>query len=239
MALRADGCAFKRDSHGHRGGARRRGLVYASRMAAKVDNTALQDGYQLYHHTFIFTSSGDWAVVQQGMNVDMGWARRYHWLGREVKDFVCEPHAAVCCDRRGRVLNLVASESEEARRASALLSREGPDALLRELKKVKELKLPSHHEVLASDIRPEGIKKVLLKTYEEQPEDFERLLGDTGCWTEDYPGLSSALRTDIRGSLELQGPSQVQLRPRRQGPTPVSCGPEGLRQVYRGPEVGG
>jgi len=155
-------------------------LVYASRMSAKVDNTALQDGYQLYHHTFIFTSSGEWAVVQQGMNPDTGWARRYHWLGRDVRDFVREPHSAVCCDHRGRALNMVAEESEDARRASALLSREDPEKLVRELKRIKELELPSRHEVLGSDINPESIRKVLLRTYEEGPEDFEELLGIRG-----------------------------------------------------------
>jgi len=155
-------------------------LLYASRMAAKVDNTALQDGYQLYHHTFIFTQSGDWAVIQQGMNVETGWARRYHWLGRKVRDFVCEPHAAVCCDYRNKALNLTASESEDARKASAQLAREHPDKLLKELKKVRELSLPSRHEVLACDIQPERLRKVLLKTYEEQPEDFEGLLGIRG-----------------------------------------------------------
>jgi len=77
-------------------------LIYASKMSAKVDNTAVQDGYQLYHHTFIFTSKGDWAVVQQGMNTNTKRARRYHWLGSRVEDFVNEPHSAICCDQRGK-----------------------------------------------------------------------------------------------------------------------------------------
>src|SRR5512136_1871921 len=68
-------------------------LVYASKLSAKVDNTAVQDGYQLYHHAFLFTPSGEWAVVQQGMHDSSGWARRYHWLSTSVEDFVCEPHA--------------------------------------------------------------------------------------------------------------------------------------------------
>ncbi|MGE4358122.1 MAG: DUF763 domain-containing protein [Candidatus Omnitrophota bacterium] len=70
-------------------------LIYASRMSAKVDSTALQDGYQIYHHSFIFTRQGRWCVIQQGMNVDTRWARRYHWLSKDLKDFVCEPHKAI------------------------------------------------------------------------------------------------------------------------------------------------
>ncbi len=70
-------------------------LIYASRMSAKVDSAAVQDGFGFYHHTFFFTPQGPWCVVQQGMNEESGWARRYHWLGETVDDFVCEPHAAI------------------------------------------------------------------------------------------------------------------------------------------------
>ena len=70
-------------------------LIYASRMSAKVDSAAVQDGFDLYHHAFFFTPDGQWCVVQQGMDEANGWARRYHWLAESVDDFVCEPHAAV------------------------------------------------------------------------------------------------------------------------------------------------
>jgi uncharacterized protein len=83
-------------------------LVYASRIAAKVDSAAVQDGYQLYHHVFFFTAAGEWCVVQQGMNDANRMARRYHWLSASVTSFVDEPHEAVCCDARGETLNLVA-----------------------------------------------------------------------------------------------------------------------------------
>lgn len=79
-------------------------LIYASKMSAKVDSAALQDGYQLYHHCFIFTRDGSWSVVQQGMNETNRYARRYHWLSDEVKDFVCEPHNAICSETRGNAL---------------------------------------------------------------------------------------------------------------------------------------
>lgn len=113
-------------------------LVFASRMAAKVDNTALQDGYQLYHHVFIFTFNGQWAVVQQGMNEATRLARRYHWLGEGLKDFVCDPHAAVCCDQKGFALNLVARESEQARQVVTELAREKPEKVVKEYRRILE-----------------------------------------------------------------------------------------------------
>lgn len=155
-------------------------LVYASRMAAKVDNTGLQDGYQLYHHIFLFTKEGSWGVIQQGMNTNTRYARRYHWLGRDVTDFVCDPHAAVCCDQQGKPINMVAHESREARSISASLSKENPDSVAKELSKLQNLNLPSHHQVLLSDINPQRIKKILLKSYESQPQNFEALLATRG-----------------------------------------------------------
>ena len=155
-------------------------LIYSSRMAAKVDSAALQDGYQLYHHTFVLTADGAWCVIQQGMNTDTRWARRYHWLSSTVSDFVCEPHEAVCCDERGEVLNLVAGESEETRRVSALLAAAGPAKVVSDLERLQTLTLPHRHHVLLDDVNPARLSKILLKTYEEQPQDFEALLGMEG-----------------------------------------------------------
>jgi hypothetical protein len=153
-------------------------LIYASRMSAKVDNSALQDGYQIYHHTFIFTRSGKWCVIQQGMNEKTGYARRYHWLSEELCDFVCEPHSSIVSQRvEKNVLNLVARESERAREAVTLLSSERPERTLKELERVEILRLPREHPVV---IRKESLRKVLLKTYERKPRDFEELLGIEG-----------------------------------------------------------
>lgn len=107
-------------------------LIRASRLAAKVDNAVLQDGYQIYHHAIIFTEDGEWAVIQQGMNPDRGYARRYHWLGERVERFIVEPHSAIASMRREKVvLNMVSRESEEARRASVDLASERPSTLIR------------------------------------------------------------------------------------------------------------
>jgi hypothetical protein len=156
-------------------------LIYASKMSAKVDNAGLQDGYSLYHHCFFFTVDGAWSVVQQGMNDATRYARRYHWLGENISSFTCEPHTAICAPRvEADVLNMVAREGREARKASALISREKPETLIKELKKIKCLKLPPRHQILAQDIHPDKLDKILLKTYETQPQNFETLLGTRG-----------------------------------------------------------
>ncbi len=153
------------------------GLVYASRMTAKVDNNALQDGYQIYHHTFLFDRAGRWAVIQQGMNPDTGWARRYHWLSETAADYVNEPHAAIISASTTKPLNLVAHESEAARQASASLAVEKPWKNLLELKKLQHMELPARHQVLLRDIHPDRIASTLTSAYEAQPQNFEQLLG--------------------------------------------------------------
>jgi hypothetical protein len=155
-------------------------LVYASRMSAKVDSAAVQDGYQLYHHAFFFTPSGAWCVVQQGMNDDNGMARRYHWLSSAVQSYVNEPHAAVCADAAAPTLNLVASESDPVRSASAELARQEPSVVLSAVKGIPALTMPRRHAVLIADVNPAYLQKILLKTYERAPEDFETLLGMEG-----------------------------------------------------------
>lgn len=166
-------------------------LIYASRMAAKVDNNAVQDGYQLYHHVFCFTRDGSWAVVQQGMNEDNRYARRYHWLGARVTDFVCEPHSAVCAEKCAETLNLVAQESGDARNTITGIARQdNPDKLMQELKKLQELELPRRHAIEVADIHPDRMYKIFVKTYESQPESFESLLGLEGVGARTLRSLS-------------------------------------------------
>jgi hypothetical protein len=156
-------------------------LVYASRMTAKVDSCAVQDGYQLYHHTFLFTPKGDWAVVQQGMNERNRYARRYHWLNDNVEDFVCEPHSAICSEDFGAALNLVASESEQARAVTTKVAGEQtPETLVTALNKLKSLDLPSRHHLSLQDLHPERLEKIFLTTYECKPDSFESLIGMEG-----------------------------------------------------------
>jgi hypothetical protein len=166
-------------------------LVYASRMAAKVDNACVQDGYQLYHHAFFIAEGGEWAVVQQGMHES--YARRYHWLSSNVKSFVEEPHEGICSDALGgRVLNMVAEESGEAREASVALARENPLRLKKYLKPRRqlsleeclgagmgELSLPRRHPLLVLDVGKKEME-TLRKAYELQPESYEELVALRG-----------------------------------------------------------
>ena len=171
-------------------------LVHASKMSAKVDSAAVQDGYQLYHHAFFFTGQGEWCVVQQGMNDANRYARRYHWLGDAVEDFVCEPHFAID-DLSGEtkrpprppqpgkqlLLNMVASEADANRRASADLVGWNPDKLMYELRRLTEgptLFAPAHHEVLPQDVNVDRLEKVIRSAHEDHPADFATLLGGKG-----------------------------------------------------------
>ncbi|MCK4396849.1 DUF763 domain-containing protein [candidate division WOR-3 bacterium] len=165
-------------------------LIYASRMAAKVDTSGIQDGYQIYHHVFFFTDSGEWTVVQQGMNETSRYARRYHWLGEKVEDFVCEPHSGIECEKTSSILNLVAEESCKARKVITSVSKEEPEKVIKELKRINELHLPSEHPVRFSQIRPDRIKKILVSTYERAPENFETLLGIRGVGPKTIRALS-------------------------------------------------
>ncbi|MCD6319623.1 MAG: DUF763 domain-containing protein [Candidatus Desulfofervidaceae bacterium] len=156
-------------------------LIYASRLTAKVDNVALQDGYQLYHHTLVFTTDGAWSVIQQGMNPAQRYARRYHWLGEQVKSFVCEPHSAICAVKKERlVLNLVAQESEATRKFSIDLVQEKPEKISQEWQKIANLYLPNRHYLLSTDIDPKRLQQNLTKAYSVCPQDFESLLNVKG-----------------------------------------------------------
>jgi len=168
-------------------------LVYASRMSAKVDSAAVQDGYQLYHHTFLFTPSGRWSVVQQGMSDATSMARRYHWSSEAMPgaSFVEEPHAAVCGKSEEPTLNLVAAESCETRAASAELARRDPSETLGLLRKLPTLNMPRRHEVVEEkDVATPYMEKILLKTWERAPRDFETLLGVPGVGAKTLRALS-------------------------------------------------
>ena len=168
-------------------------LVHASRTAAKVDSAAVQDGYQLYHHVFLFTASGSWCVVQQGMNNETSTARRYHWLSENVKSFVDEPHDAVCCDVQSATLNLVASESRDVRRTSVELATLPPGTTLNAIEKIPDLRLPTRHMLFPEmDVDTRHLSKILLKTYERAPEDFETLLGMEGVGPKTLRALALA-----------------------------------------------
>ena len=185
-----------------------RPLVYASRMSAKVDSAAVQDGYQLYHHSFFFTPAGSWCVVQQGMNDANGMARRYHWLASNLRSFVNEPHAAVCAEAEARTLNLVAEESAGARTSSALLSREKPGVVLDALRGLPLLSMPRRHAVLIADVNPQHLDRILLKTYERAPEDFETLIGMEGVGAKTLRALALASEVIYGTPASMRDPAR-------------------------------
>lgn len=155
-------------------------LIYASKMSAKVDNTAVQDGFQLYHHNLFFTNRGSWTVVQQGMHKDKRLARRYHWYSPQVKSFIIEPHAGICCDRQTQTLNLTNIKSEQTCQVSTELVRDELPTLLKDLKKLERLNLPYHHPVYAEDFRADRLEKIMRQAHELSPQNFEQLLGVQG-----------------------------------------------------------
>lgn len=165
-------------------------LVNASKLTAKVDGCAVQDGFQLYMHNFVLSDEGDWVVVQQGMNTSTRTARRYHWSSENLRSFVEEPHAGVTGENQGKILNLTDSAAKETRGTILTLTHENPDRMIKEIAKIsnenyvaefelrndRNLVMPAHHEVRAEDIDLKRLGAVLATAYESDNKDFESLL---------------------------------------------------------------
>ena len=185
-------------------------LAYNSRMAAKVDSAAVQDGFDIYHHSFFLSSDGEWAVVQQGMREHDGNARRYHWLGSRVSDFVNEPHAAIASDAQEQtVLNLVAAESADSRTASAEFARLEPRLVDREIARVITLALPDRHWVdVRKDINPAHLRKVLLSTYEAAPQNFEEMLAVPGVGAKAVRALALVAEVVYGSAASVKDPAR-------------------------------
>jgi uncharacterized protein len=148
-------------------------LVRASRLAARVDNNAIADGFQIYLHGFILSATGEWTIVQQGLNDSTGFARRYHWHSATVKDFILEPHTAIVGESQGEIMNLVAAAASPAQKAILEISRTCPDRTLNGLRK---LSMPAHHDVRATDVDLTRLGAVLAAAYERDFHDFSSLL---------------------------------------------------------------
>ena len=149
------------------------GLIRSSKLVAKVDNTAIQDGYQLYLHNFIVTDQGNWSVVQQGMHEKDGTARRYHWHSEKVKSFVEEPHAGISGPSQGIILNLTAAEAAANRAGIMTIVGEDSTKVMQDFAK---LIMPAHHDVRASDVDLKRLGAMLYVARESQPSHFEDLL---------------------------------------------------------------
>ncbi len=148
-------------------------LVRTSRLTARIDNNAIADGFQIYLHSFVLTSQGEWAVVQQGLNEQNGLARRYHWHSATVRDFVAEPHTAIFGENQGTIMNLVDAKADRAQAALLDIANERPEKTLSE---ARHLRLPAHHEVREKDIDLRRLGAVLAVAYERGLQDFTELL---------------------------------------------------------------
>jgi len=148
-------------------------LANCSRLTAKVDNTAIQDGFQLYQHSFIVDNKGQWAVIQQGMNPNSKTARRYHWHSQDLKSFVEEPHTFIYGENQGNILNLTAQAASKSRDGILELCKESPAKIMKEM---QYLSMPAHHDVRMEDVNMKRLGAMLWTTHENKPEDFEELL---------------------------------------------------------------
>lgn len=148
-------------------------LVHCSKLSAKVDNTAIQDGFQLYLHTFVVSNEGEWSVIQQGMNDGSGMARRYHWHSTQVESFVKEPHTFIYGQNQGEILNLTDKNADDTKAGMMELVREDPARVISEMTK---LILPRHHEVTAEDVNLKRLGSVLALAHEKEIGNFESLL---------------------------------------------------------------
>jgi hypothetical protein len=181
-------------------------LVYNSRMSAKVDSALVQDGFQIYHHSFFFSKNGAWAVVQQGMNAEAAAARRYHWFSENIKDLVCEPHSAISSELVSeRVLNLVARESEGVRSLSTELVNQSYGSLMKDIEILRKhssplskmialrhggeqltlLKLEDRefrsHPVAGEDFtKSKYLDKILARVVSQNPANYEKLVAIEG-----------------------------------------------------------
>src|SRR5712672_2057364 len=167
-------------------------LAKASRLVAKVDSAAVQDGFDLYLHGFIVTDDGNWTVVQQGMNGGRKQARRYHWLSEGLTSFVDDPHAAIEGAGQGRIINLADRRAEASRRTQLdMLAELGPDRIVREFSALERsdrpaaaplqpllphLVMPAHHDVRSSDVIARRLHGNLAAAADRGPKDFPNLL---------------------------------------------------------------
>jgi hypothetical protein len=148
-------------------------LQRASRLSAKVDNTAIQDGFQIYLHSFLLSSAGDWSVIQQGMDPDTSTARRYHWHSGSFQSFTEEPHTAICGEDQGEILNLVDKRALPAQQGMLNITSEHPDRVLKE---IPHMDLPKQYGVLQKDVDLKRLGSILWLAHETETQQFDELL---------------------------------------------------------------
>ncbi len=148
-------------------------LARISRLTAKVDSTAIQDGFQVYMHYFVVSKEADWSVVQQGMQTETSKARRYHWNSDSLSSFVEEPHTAICGDFQGEILNLVDKQAKPTQASILSIAQENPEKMLEE---IRHMTLPTYCDIKAKDVDLKRLGSVLWLAQEMETQNFEELL---------------------------------------------------------------
>jgi hypothetical protein len=231
-------------------------LAQASRLTAKVDSAAVQDGFDLYLHGFVVSDEGRWAVIQQGMNGDRKQARRYHWLSEGLKNFVEEPHTAIEGPSQGNIINLTDRRAEHSRRRQIeLLGSLGPDRIAREAAALSpshdaagptpakekqpaqatlpHLVLPAHHDVRASDVHLRRLHGNLAAAAERGPADFPDLLLTPGVGARTVRALALVAEVLHGAPCRFSDPARYSLahggKDRHPFPVPIKVYDETLR----------
>lgn len=219
-------------------------LTRASRMVAKVDSAAVQDGFDLYLHGFFVTDDGKWTVVQQGMNGDKRQARRYHWHSESLRSFVDEPHSAIDGPEQGEIINLTDRRAERSRAAQMdLLSDLGPAGIVREYEaatgqiaaqpELPHLVMPAHHDVRSSDIFIRRLHGTLAAAAESGPKDFPDLLLTPGVGARTVQSLAMVAEIVLGAPFRFRDPARFSLahggKDRHPYPVPIKVYDETIR----------
>lgn len=187
-------------------------LACTSRLVAKIDSAAVQDGFQLYLHSFVLASDGRWCVVQQGMEPRSRTARRYHWHSPDVTDFVCAPHAAIAGPEQGPLLNMVSPAADSARTAQLTLINESPDRLVSIWREVgasnRQLRLPHHHDVRADDVNVRRLHATLSAAAANGPSDYAELLLTGGLGARTVEALAHIAQVVHGTPVQFEDPAR-------------------------------
>jgi hypothetical protein len=229
---------------GERTGIDGQALTRASRLVAKVDSAAVQDGFELYLHGFFVTNDGKWTVVQQGMNGDKRQARRYHWHSEGLHSFVDEPHSAIDGPAQGQIINLTDHRAERSRSAQVeLLDALGPDGIAREYvalsaqtasqPELPHLVMPAHHDVRSSDVFTRRLHGTLAAAAERGPLDFPELLLTPGVGARTVQSLAMVAEVVHGAPYRFRDPARFSLahggKDRHPYPVPIKVYDETIR----------
>lgn len=225
------------------------GLAQSSRLVAKVDNAAVQDGFNLYLHGFIVTDDGKWAVVQQGMNGELRQARRYHWLSEGLSSFVDDPHAAIDGAAQGQIVNLVDRRADPSRRGQLdILASLGPDKITREFAALRRqvstfadpaqaelpfLIMPAHHDVRSTDVIARRLHGNLAAAADRGPKDFIELLLTPGVGARTVEALAMVAEVVHGAPFRFSDPARFSYahggKDRHPFPVPIKVYDETIR----------